>query len=52
MAEAWHVVKTVDPLIDSDDEEMDYNKRIDISEFSIGLFFLTLLIFLSSKPAV
>ena len=33
IAEAWHVVKTTDPLIDSDDDDMsDYNKRIDISE--------------------
>jgi len=32
LQQAWHVMKTVDPLVDSDDEDMsDYNKRIDIS---------------------
>ena len=41
-AEAWHVMRTVDPLVDSDDEDMsDYNKRIDICEASIWQLDLT-----------
>lgn len=32
-AEAWHIVKTLDPLIDSDDEDItDYNVHVDIGE--------------------
>ena len=32
-AEAWHIVKTLDPLMDSDDEDItDYNMHVDIGE--------------------
>jgi hypothetical protein len=33
VAEAWHMARTLDPLLDSDnDENADCNVRIDISE--------------------
>jgi hypothetical protein len=33
VAEAWHIARTLDPLLDSDDDEnVDYNVRIDTSE--------------------
>ncbi len=33
VAEAWHTARTLDPLLDSDDDEnADYNVRIDVSE--------------------
>jgi hypothetical protein len=55
IAEAWHVVKTIDPLIDSDDEDMsDYNMRVDISEESSRHSvrrFLTCCYFFSFIPA-
>jgi Ino eighty subunit 1 len=34
-AEAWHVITTTDPLLDSDDEVGDENVRHDCSKFFV-----------------
>ncbi|KAF9535830.1 hypothetical protein CPB83DRAFT_901498 [Crepidotus variabilis] len=35
--QAWHMAKTLDPLIDSDDEEVtDYNTRVDFGRYSLA----------------
>lgn len=50
VTEAWHMAKNLDPLIDSDDDEVtDYNTRIEYGMYLLMWYSRALLIIVAAK---